>query len=148
MNDVHARTTRRAVSAMIEKAQELGVNGVAVAGLNTADPIFMSIEARCTNDLLVLDGQNLLAIALSKLAQCVRTGLESGQEAVGGENHWQGGVIDPELLSKARTQLVCAFTAPRSRILTLPMLASELAELLSKQTLWHVFSNVCFLTKD
>lgn len=110
MNDVHARATRRAVSAMIEKAQELGVNGVAVAGLNTADPIFMSIEARCTNDLLVLDGQNLLAIALSKLAQCVRTGLESGQEAVGGENHWQGGVIDPELLSKARTQLVCAFS--------------------------------------
>jgi len=110
--DLHTSATRTAVTAMVAKAQELDVNGVAVAALNATapEPMFISIEARCTNNSLEEDRQNLLAIALAKVAQCLRTGLNSGQEAIEGENQWAGGVIDQELLSEANTQLVCAFS--------------------------------------
>jgi len=110
--DTHASVTRTACAAMLNKAQEMGVEGVVAAALNQGDNLQMTIEVASTKGFeIVVDKNNLMAIALAKVAQSVRTGNNSGEQpAVLGENEWRGAVIDDDLLAKGKIHLVCAFS--------------------------------------
>lgn len=91
------------LDAMEEKALELGLNGVGVAyvidPVDEGDTFIPSIvvvgrfHRGPKPDTKGDNGANYAAVALAKFAQMLRTGEDSGTDAVKGEFAYRGGVI-------------------------------------------------------
>jgi hypothetical protein len=92
----------RALTAMVKKAEELGIKGVAVVAFSEGNAVMswsskMRVVGSMRKEPSENDkGANLLAIAYTKageMGESLKDSGKAGRPKLGGENGWTGGLI-------------------------------------------------------